>query len=479
MAEQLWTMKILAGVHAGAEVTLSDEEAVLGRDDACDFVLEDAGLAGRHIRLHAGTGVRMTVLDGSIPVRVDGRSVEGSIELEPYQVVTVGGLALALGPADRDWPSIDLPAPPSPESSPAREDAAAGEEPAEEPVEESPATEDPPATDTVESGRRREDAGRSSLRHVRTAGIVAVAVALLAVAAATWLLAPRQVQPEHDDPKETARVIREIASRYGAVVRIETGTDSDGPITVTGNVDTSRNRLKLLDDLSKANVHATVHIMSTEETAESVMTLLDRTLNADKRNLVAVRPVEGSPGELTVFGYVEHESSLSEIESIIERDVKEYTALHYEVQTRAHRLSILRRRLDDLGLGTSLRIQKLAEGVGLFGPVRTASELDRIVELAKDVNEEFDSRPMLKLSGTGSFLGESTIDLDVRAVVLGDSIHVILHNGESYRAGSRVSDRYVVKTITERYMILERTTRLTDDGTADGPDVAYFIFAGE
>ena len=477
MAEQLWTMKILAGVHAGAEVTLSDEEATLGRDDACDFVLEDAGLAGRHIRLHAGTGVRLTVLDGSGPVRVDGRPVEGSIELEPYQVVTVGGLALALGPSDRDWPSIDLPAPPSPESSPAQEDAAAGEEPAEEPVEASPATEVPPATDTGESGWRPEDAGRSSLRHVRTAGIVAVA--LLAVAAAVWLLAPRQVQPEHDDPKETARAIQEIASRYGAVVRTETGTDPDAPITVTGNVDTSQNRLKLLDDLSKANVHATVHIVSTEEIAESVMTLLDRTLNADKRNLVAVRPVEGSPGELTVFGYVEQESSLSEIESIIERDVKGYTTLHYEVQTRAHRLSILRRRLDDLGFGTSLRIQELAEGVGLFGPVREASELDRISELAEDFNEEFDSRPMLKLSGTDSFLGESTIDLDVRAVVLGDGIHVILHDGESYRAGSRVSDRYVLKTITERYMILERTTQLTDDGTAGGPDVAYFIFAGE
>ena len=475
MAERLWTMKILAGVHAGAEVTLSDEEAILGRDDACDFVLEDAGLAGRHIRLYAGTGVRMTVLDGSGPVRVDGRPVEGSVELAPYQVVTVGGLALALGPADQAWPSIDLPASPSPESRSGHEDVAAREEPADGPIEESPATEDPPATDTGESVGAREEARRSTSRHVRTAGMVAVA--LLVIAAAVWLLAPRQVQTEHADPKETARKIEEIASRYGAVVQIEAETGTDGSIAVTGKVDTSRNRLKLLDDLAKANVHATVHIVSTEEIAESVTTILDRTLNADKRNLVAVRPVENSPGELTVFGYVEQESSLSEIKSIVERDVKEYVALHYQVQTRANRLSILRRRLDDLDLGTSMRIQELPQGIGLFGPVRTASELDRIVKLAKDFNDEFDSRPMLRLSGTDSFLGESTIDLDVRAVVLGDSIHVILHDGESYRAGSRVSNRYVVKTITERYMILERTTQLTD-GATDGPAVAYFIFEG-
>ena len=114
----------------------------------------------------------------------------------------------------------------------------------------------------------------------------------------------------------------------------------------------------------------------------------------------------------------------------------------------------------------------------MFGPVRTAEDLNRIVKLAEDFNDEFDSRPLLRLSGTHSFLGQSTIDLDVRAVVLGENVHVILHDGGSYSAGSRVADHYVVKTITERYMILEKTTQLTDDSASGGPDVAYFIFDG-
>ena len=476
MAKRIWTLKILAGVHAGAEVTLSDEEATLGSDDACDLVLEDAGLAGRHIRLHAGSDVRITVLDGSGPVRVDGQPVEGSVELAPYQVVAVGGLALAVGPSDEDWPPIDLPAVPGLESSSAPDDAPAREGATGGLVEESPATEEPPAAEKGESGGASEKAERPSSRHARMAGMAIVAV--LVVAAVVWSLAPRQVQTQRQDPGEAARQIEEIASRYGAVVHIETDTDTDGSVTVTGNVDTSSNRLQLLDELKNANVHATVHIVSTDEIAASVTALLDRTLNADKRNLVAVRPVEHSPGELTVFGYVEHEASLSEIKSIIERDVKEHMALHYEVQTRADRLSILRRRLDDLDLGTSMRLQELPEGVGLFGPVRKAEELNRIIEMAEDFNEEFDSRPMLKLSGTDSFLGESTIDLDVRAVVLGASNHVILHDGESYREGSAVADHYVVKTITERYMILEKATQLTDDGAAHRPDVVFFIFEG-
>ena len=114
----------------------------------------------------------------------------------------------------------------------------------------------------------------------------------------------------------------------------------------------------------------------------------------------------------------------------------------------------------------------------MFGPVRSTEELTRIVALAEDFNDEFDSRPVLKLSGTDSFLGESTIDLDVRAVVLGESNHVILHDGESYREGSTVADHYVVKTITDHYMILEKATQLTDDGAAHRPDVVYFLFEG-
>jgi len=45
MADRLWTMKILSGVHVGAEAALSDEAAVIGSDDACDFVLEEIGRA--------------------------------------------------------------------------------------------------------------------------------------------------------------------------------------------------------------------------------------------------------------------------------------------------------------------------------------------------------------------------------------------------------------------------------------------------
>ena len=283
-----------------------------------------------------------------------------------------------------------------------------------------------------------------------------VAAVLLAVAVAAWLLVPTQVQPEHEDPEEATREIRELASRYGAVVHIEADAGADGSLKVTGNIDTTQNLQHLLDELAKVHVPATVQIRSTEEIAASVTSILNQSLNIDKHNEVKVQPVENSPGELTVSGYVEQDASLSEARALLEHDVKGYVALHYDVQTLADRVAILRRRIDDLNLSTSLHIQRLPEGVGLFGPVGKAEELARIEEMVNGFNGEFGSRPTLALSGSDTFLGESTIDLDVRAVVLGDSVHVVLHDGESYRVGSRVLDHYVVKTITERYMVLEK-----------------------
>ena len=107
-ASGLWTLRILSGVHAGAEAVLADkEDATIGSHDECDLVFEDAGLGERHIRLSvADSGVRLNVLDFDQPVFVDGRKIDDAADLEPYQVVACGLSSFALGPAGQEWPKI-------------------------------------------------------------------------------------------------------------------------------------------------------------------------------------------------------------------------------------------------------------------------------------------------------------------------------------------------------------------------------------
>lgn len=464
MAEQLWTLKILAGVHAGAEVTLSDEEATLGRDDVCDFVLDDAGVADRHLRLRTDPdGVRLTVLDPGSPVAVDGKPVEGGLDLQPYQVVSCGGLALAVGPVGQAWPNIELPASPLsvPEAEPLdMPDEPQTEEPAIGPV---PATAPDSAADAPSLGGRRP---------VLTAAAVA---GVLVVAAGAWLLVPRDVERHYQSPADTTAQIRAIASPYGALIDFHT-EEGNGSLSVIGTVDTEETRARLLEDLANANVRATVHIDSTEQIAEFAMSVLNQSLNLDEQNAIDVLPVAGSPGEVLVSGYVRDEGSLDGTRAILERDVRGARGFTYQVQTKDERLAILRDRLDALGTAQPLRIQELVDRVGLFGPVASQGDLSRIEALVEQFNDEFDSRPRLALSGTDSFLGESTIDLDVRAVVLGEDVHVVLHDGSSVATGSEIADGYVIRTVTPSYMILEQPHHRIPDGTTPAPTVAFFIF---
>ena len=306
----------------------------------------------------------------------------------------------------------------------------------------------------------------------------AAGAALLVVAGGSWLLAPKAPHREHADPAEAAREIEKIASRYGAVIQVNAGESPDAPVAVTGNVGTERDRRGFLEELAGTDVRAAVHLVSSEQLVNYVNAILEQSLNRDGRNKVEVLPVTGAPGELVISGYVERPASLAATRELLARDLSGSRGLTYRIETRADRLAVLQHRLEGLGLADRLRIQQLADSVGLFGPVRSAGELARIRKLAEEFNAEFDSRPPLRLDGTDSFLGISTIDFDVRAVVLGERIHIIAQDGASYGEGSKVPGGYLVTTITERYMILEKPLEIGQADEAESPGLAYVIFDG-
>ena len=460
-------MRVLAGVHAGAEALLSDEEAVLGSAEDCDFVLDDPALCDRHIGLRAdAAGAVLRILDTGTPVRVDGRDVQGEVGLEPYQVVSIGALSFAVGPADDAWPEIELPAPTQNDVASEHPETSGESAPGQRP--EADAGEQAPATDSAGPAQPRRGVPRALIG----SGVGAVALVL----AAGWFLAPEEVEPVHEDLDDVATRIRAVAARHDALVDVGADPDTAGALRVTGFIDTEAGQARMLADLAQAGVRPTVHLVSTEKLADYAMSAINQTVGLNPRNDVRVGPVSGAPGDLVVSGYVQDAASLEEIQAILERDVAEARTISYQVQTRTDRLSDLRERLGKLGLGEQFRIQQFEDRIGLFGPVDSGEQLSEIGRLADAFNAAFDSRPALELSGTESFLGESTLELDVRAVVLGEDPHVVLHDGERYGKGSRVEGAYVIGTITERYIILELPDGTHADEAGQTADVAYFIF---
>lgn len=471
-ASGLWTLRMLSGVHAGAEAVLDgQEETTIGSNDECDLVLEDAGLGERHIRLTVReSGVRLNVLDFDQPVFLDGRKVDDSADLEPYQVVACGLSSFALAPAGQEWPGI----------------AAHNGHGVE-----SGQGDDPPpgegrhglptggrASGAVNGSAKEPGATSAASGFKRRFPMHAATVAGLALAGAVvgaWLLEPKETRRGEMNADETRETIEAIAQGNNAVVEVKPAPVDGGRISVTGTVGTTRDRLRFLDELAETGIPATAQITATEDLTRIVAPILDQTLNGNRRNRVTVRTLGDSPGTLVVAGYVEKEADLIAAKAVLENDIGAQARIRYDVETRNDRIEILRRRLDGLGFEHRLHIQHVEGGVGLFGPFPAGAGKAEFIELTDRFNDEFDSRPPLTLAGNDTFLGESTMELDVRAVVLGDRERVVMRDGESYAEGTTLDNGYRIKTIEPEYIILEKPRRLGENEQGDTSNLAYFI----
>ncbi len=471
VAAPLWRLRILSGLHAGAEAILADnEETTIGGNDECDLVLQDDGLGDRHIHLSiSDAGVRLKVLELEQPVFVDGLKVEDAADLKPYQVVAFGLSSFALGPAGQEWPNIDIPGIRETESE------TGGEQPRPESRHPSPVNgSDPGAGSAPALSEEAPPAGFRFRQRFRMHSSKLARLALLGPLLAIWMLMPKEIQQSKYSPDEANEQIRGIADRFGALVEVKPGGANGTRISVTGSIGTTRDRQRFLDELAATGFQVTAQITASEDLARVVSPILDQTLNLNRRNRVTVQALDESPGTLLISGYVENESDLSAAKKVLERDTGNQARFLYDVQTKTDRIEILRRRLDELGFENRLHIQQVGEGISLFGSCPSRALMARLIELAKDFNEEFDSRPPLRLTGNDTFLGQSTTDLDIRAVVLGDRKHIVLQDGKSYSEGSTIDNGYRIKTIEPEYIILEKS-RTPVAHVDDESSLAYFI----
>ncbi len=102
-------LKVLSGVHLGAEIELGVEPLAVGRDPGGDIVLEDRLLADKHLELRrAGAQVEARIL--AEPSALDGQPLgPGTHTIPLYKVLTVGSTHLAFGARDAAWPVLHFP----------------------------------------------------------------------------------------------------------------------------------------------------------------------------------------------------------------------------------------------------------------------------------------------------------------------------------------------------------------------------------
>lgn len=97
-------VRILSGLHRGAEVAVTSEHCVIGSDPECSIVLFDPQVAPRHCVLQADEfGLSCRALDAA--VTIDDRPVAAGevAKLEDFSLIRCGQAALSIGPPSGDW----------------------------------------------------------------------------------------------------------------------------------------------------------------------------------------------------------------------------------------------------------------------------------------------------------------------------------------------------------------------------------------
>ena len=112
MTDSRFILKILSGLHVGAEFSLPLGVSRLGKSPDCDIILHDQGLvdehmifrcSGQEVLVECPTQDSAALLNGTDELRE-----QGPYTVSEYGLITSAGLYLALGAADACW---DIPPP--------------------------------------------------------------------------------------------------------------------------------------------------------------------------------------------------------------------------------------------------------------------------------------------------------------------------------------------------------------------------------
>ena len=307
-------LKILAGPHRGGELTLPESgELSIGSDDACDIVLSDPSLAGRHALLSlAGQQQGRLIPQEGVVASGEARLPAEGEEIVDFRVYSLGETRLSLGPDEGEWPDDEVPEnrPPPPEEPPSGEPASEGGEADLEGRE--PAGEEEAHAAAADPGTRAQKPGR------RKAALAALALALALVGLA------RLIWPAGHGSWAGFQDL--LAEAGYAGLTLERGLR--GEMLLRGWLDTDQQvaRLKEL-----AQIHRPDAVVEVES-----LRALAAGLNARVRTLgYPLHFIPERGGRLRVRGYAQNAEAAAGMRRALEPELGSFAGDEWEVRTWA------------------------------------------------------------------------------------------------------------------------------------------------
>lgn len=463
-------LKILSGLHQGAEVELTGQSLTLGRGPDCDLILDDRLLADVHLTLSSADGNGRLALHFHGPGHVGTRAVAAGedAEIGDGEVVTLGATSLCTGPADGPWPEIVLPdwSAPAPPPQPTPAPPTSTPESAEEaPTDASPAEAGPPpapetAPSTPAAVETPPDKAPSPRRRFTLAAVAVGVVAGLILMGVFMGLGGGGAEPASAivRPPDPAEQLRELAAPYGIEVESQ-----DGRLVLAGYIETAADREKLRAEALKAAPWVDFRVFAREqiqEAANAVLAGYGYPLKAEA----------GDGGVLNVDGWAPTEADWKRVLVRLRSDVPGVTRFEESVSYIDALNRAIAVQLERNGLtGVRLRLDKgVLECSGTVPAERRELWNTFLEEWPKQFSavQRIEDKTLLVASNSthqteaGADVPEEEADPVLPARVVSVMLRpvrcFVTADGTTYFEGGRAGQGYVVQSIGPRSIVFEQ-----------------------
>lgn len=436
-----YLLKILAGPHQGAEVALDNEELLIGSALECDFILSDALVSPEHLKIVLADD-RITLVPLSAAVFVDGQEIPmESMDIEPFQFVTIGSTSFVIGPIEGEWPqlsSADVPELKKLEKSEHTE-GQEGEREGERAEGSDKKTNKKAEDKPIEPKVSTQAMGLGVAALLLLVGFIFVGAYMLLGSSAT----------DRPSPIDYSKRVGLILDRLGLEDTFEVTNPSSGIVRVEGWVDTDKERDEILDQFKNIRSRIDLRIWSQQQVVAQTKEYFQTV-----RLPLDVESV--SPGVVRVMGYHGDKADWRRFKDGLQQESPGIKSIVDEVMTSSEVQALSKEIFKEFDLSDKVYLEAQPHYLAAKGMI-TEEEIPKLSEAVKKIQDEVGFPVPIQNQIQVATVEQVYLDAQIDSVVVGGGQGVIItKDGQRLFEGGVLSGGYIIVKISRDGVTLKK-----------------------
>ncbi|MDP0588348.1 MAG: type III secretion system inner membrane ring subunit SctD [Candidatus Endonucleobacter bathymodioli] len=473
-------LKILSGNHNGAEIPLEAGRYTLGRADNCDLILTDTAISDIHLTIEiSSVGALSVTTESKSPLYLNGIPEGDTLNFEYFDIVTSNGIHFAIGPANANWPDIEVPLLQKSESK---------HETADTPSRDNDFP-DPDSSENEKTGTHSKseaidditisdtDEDESPINIKLLIGIPVAFITLMSILAIFIFSEPEDTEDTEINTEITSLDQANLIKRQLQLDYIKFRQLSDGTILVKGYTKTLDKKEDLLSQLKDKKLLPKSQVIVMDVMQANAQALLK---NRGYNSLTIEQ--DSTPGSLIINGYIITTDKLENVINMLKEEIYGLIAITDHVEKQSSRVKLLKSMIRDNGLASRVHLIEKADQVLVQGTILDEEQIYRLKEVANKFKALYGNQPKLvvstkysddsnsdffkqsggqegnNLKSSERFGGRKKNILGNRILVQGVSMgtipYVVMKDGGKYFIGAKLDNGFIIEDINLDYLLL-------------------------